>query len=168
MEEAHMVQGGQMTEQQQKSRADALWDELLVLNQKLLDKLNEYRAVTDGELTPGQKARRLVDAFRGHWRARYHADYVPNWPRDTAIMKGLLKTMEPPAVDALVQHYLRDNDVWLQNQRHPIAVLTSRVNQYSLLPPEATRPVGCAHTPPCTSDVAHTRRQMAERKSVNR
>lgn len=73
--------------------------------------------------------------FRGRWKARYGADYAWKYGRDDGHAKWVLnqcgRTDEGLAeARRIVDRFADDDDPWLVERRHEIALLVARFNRY--------------------------------------
>jgi hypothetical protein len=156
-----------------RAKLEALAKALRVTHAKLGEQLDTFDALLAGESTPAQTAKMLVGAFIAAWNARYRgATYVPDWVKDLACMKGLLKSgLTADEIQARIPRYLASQDTYVTQARHPLGLFKANINKFSggerqddehfLRAPV----VDCQHTPKCSSDQQHTSRKMSELRS---
>lgn len=136
---------------------------------KMGEQLAAFRAEAEGAASEGKQIRALLQTFCDLWAKRYNAKYVVHGPKDTAILKRLLKVIEPDDITRRVRLYLADSSPFACEARHSLGVFAARVNQYAavtdaggLFDDDAPAVPGCRHIPPCRDDAAHTTRKMQE------
>lgn len=133
----------------------------------LLEEVRGLRLMLDGEATPGQEAQGLVKDFAAAWNGKYAGQaYVPNWAKDVALVKRVLKTLDPAEVRLRIARYLASTDTFYSEARHPIGLFVAAVNKFAQ---PADSPglvaVGCQHDPKCKTDAAHTAKLLKARRS---
>ena len=88
---------------------------------------------------PNPEVPMLRTYFRELWKARNGADYAWKYGRDDAHAKWLIDQVSGDAAKArtIVKAFMGDDDPWLAERGHEIALLVSRFNRYRSRPPEA-------------------------------
>lgn len=137
------------------------------LHAQLGELLVEQDELLGGGVGIGAKLRQFEIAWQAAWSSRYHGDYVFQYVKDRPAMKRLLKAFAPEDLHARIVNYIRSDDRFFLDRRHPFAVFVSTVNQHAPLTASAEgftlEPVvDCRHSPRCTSDHEHTRRTRNE------
>lgn len=128
--------------------------------------LATLEAKLEGSETLGQQMKRVSDAFGIAWRRRYGRDYVFVGAKDAQAVKRLLKSLSVDEVLARIPRYVTNDDPFYGKVSHSLSMFASTINQHGADQGEllegGNAPAGCKHTPPCRSDVEHTRRSIAE------
>lgn len=160
-----------MSEEERPKVSVAQLDEILATIAKLHDQVNALKRRVEGGPNP---IKEVLTEFDLKWVASYfkpgsNAHYEFNRSIDPAHVKRLLKTMDVATLKARIARYFRDREPFLVKNRHPFNLFVSRINAYAIsgpaneMPAASAEPVpGCEHTPPCGTDVEHTRRRMAD------
>lgn len=112
--------------------------------------------------------KRAEERWQELWRTRYRSGYLWSYARDRLYLKRLLAKIEIEDLERRMQAYLADNDPFIVNARHPFGLFGTQVNRYAgLFPVEDVQPSGdCRHTPRCGSEQEHTKRRMADMRSL--
>ena len=148
-------------------KLSALVEKLREVQAQTFALAEEMQALLSGEPGIGAKLKQVELAWNTVWSSRYHADYVLNYRVDRAHIKRLLKASSPEDIQVRALNYIRNDDPFVASRRHPFGLFVSGFNSYA---PAAAMSefslehvaVGCTHTPPGVSDVAHTKRRTAE------
>ncbi len=144
----------------------------------LLEKLREVQAQTydlaeemqrllAGEPGIGARLKVVEAGFSDLWEGRYHAPYVFNFLRDRPQIKRLLKSATPDAILDRALRYIKSNDPFYAEKRHPFGLFVSSWNSWAQAAEspddfDLEAPADCNHSPRCASDAIHTRRKSAE------
>lgn len=77
------------------------------------------------------------DYFRERWKARNEADYAWKFGRDDKHLKWILDTCGRDARQAkgIIDAFLADDERWVAEKGHELALLVSRFNRYRAKPP---------------------------------
>ncbi len=139
---------------------------------RLWKAIAEFEDLLSESQTPGQAAKAWLGEYGRAWTFRYRGEkfIVANWAKDMAIAKRLLAQLDAAELLARAKRFLADTDPFYVKARHPLGLFATNVNRYGTAPAHdddflLSPPVGCKHQPPCTSDVAHTKRLSAELRS---
>lgn len=136
---------------------------------KLAEKIATLEQLAASQPTLGQQVKELHDYWFEMWKAAYNDKYQFAQGRDASQFKHYLKALGLEELEARLARFLDDKDPWIVGQRHLLGIFFARVNSYGRTEApalvEATRPIGCRHTPACKSDAAHTRRMLAEKRA---
>ena len=144
----------------------------------LLEKLREVQAQTyelaeemqrllAGEPGIGEKLKVVEAGYSDLWLGRYRSNYVFNRVRDRPQIKRLLKSATPDALLDRALRYIKSNDPFYAEKRHPFGLFVSSWNSWAA-PAESPEEfdleaaADCRHTPKCRSDQEHTKRKSAE------
>lgn len=133
---------------------------------KLGDELEALEAILTGEATPGQQARDILKTYAAVWRTRYNDEQlVINWPKDTAIIKRLLRTLPLEEINRRIVAFFDHRDRFYVEARYPIAMFASAINKLGGRGPAGVDddvltapPSDCRHAPKCRTDVECTRK----------
>lgn len=128
--------------------------------------LDEADALLKGDITPAQQTKAVLTAWAAKWTAAHRGEhYVINWPKDTAIFKRLMKSIETVDLLERVDAYLAERDPFVTEKRHPLGLFAANVNKYAgrgARPDDddvlSAPPADCRHVPRCRTDVQCTRR----------
>jgi hypothetical protein len=135
------------------------------LTAKQHDVVREMRKLLAGERGIGDLMKEAIEAYKVCWEERYESGFHWSGAENSAQMKTLLKTFTVDELIARMVRYLRDDDKWLVERRHPFRNFAQRVNQYAPMAVPSSRAIGCHHSPPCTSDAQHTERSVQEQRN---
>lgn len=140
------------------------------LHDKTGDLLAEMDEILGGRASIGEKLRQVETAWLAAWSSRYHSDYVFQYMKDRPQWKRLLKAFTPEELQVRMLGYIKDDDPFYVQRRHPLNVFWQAVNKYAPVNGaefdlEAPTVEDCRHTPRCGSDQAHTKKKMAEMRA---
>ena len=141
--------------------------ELLAKQHDLFD---EMQKLVKGEPTIGVLMREVTDAWDAAWTARYRTKYHWSGVKEMPHVKRLTRGLGAEELKSRLLRFLKDDDAFYVQSRHPFTLFASNVNRYTAEAPEPLTldaPVipGCKHTPPCTTDQQHTKRVTADRRA---
>jgi hypothetical protein len=135
--------------------------------------LEEIDALVHGKAGIGAKLKALEEAYDGAWCERYargqRGVYVWNYREDRPQSKRLLARMSVEEIGRRALAYIRCEDPFYANKRHPFSLFIRSINEWTngKAAPEEVEPVGgCKHDPPCRSDQEHTRRRAADMRAA--
>lgn len=134
------------------STLTALVERLRAQQAKSYELLEEIQAVLATEATPGQLAKRALDRFVMLWRERYQAVFVVNGAKDIAALKRVLRVVAPDDLDRRMVLYLRNEEPFVVQAHHSLAVFVATVNRYGMTRIAGRQPAAewhCAHSPRC-------------------
>jgi hypothetical protein len=84
-------------------------------------------------------------------------------------MKRLVRMIGVDELKARFVRYVKNDDPFYVKARHPFGLFVSSVNTHAAqgqaaedLELSAAAPADCRHSPPCRSDVEHTRRRQQD------
>lgn len=136
-------------------------------HEKLGALIEEFEAVTGGGPTIGEKLKHLEDYWSELWAWRHGEPYV--WPseeyaKSRGQWKTLLKKLTIEALKRRIANYIRNNEPFFADKKHPFGLFVATINQHVNARDEdlAQRPEGCKHEPPCADQFEHTRRKQQE------
>lgn len=140
---------------------------LLDVAQELEEKLAavriEMRALVTGDEGIGDKLKHLCRHYSEAWETRYGTPYVFAYAKDTPQWKRLLRSMSVEEIDARILSFIRSDDKFYLQTRHPFAVFVKNINSLAGLPARgASAVVGCGHEPTCADGAACTARKYQE------
>ena len=145
---------------------------LVVAQGELLEKFvtlqEELDNVLAGRAGIAEKLHQVELAWLTAWSSRYHSDYVFNYAKDRAQWKRLLKTFTAADLQVRILGYIKSDDPFYANKRHPFGLFVAAVNSFTPAPAfsssfELGDAVGdCQHKPRCLNDAMHTRRRRDE------
>lgn len=142
------------------------------LHARQYDVLEEARKILHGEPAFGDKMRRASDTWMVAWMARYGSKYQWNAEaaKNVAALKRLLKGLDVADLESRMQRFLKDDDRYYVNARHPFALFATNINRYTAEHPapltlDAPPVSDCTHQPPCQTDQEHSRRRLEDRKA---
>lgn len=123
----------------------------------------EIRSLITGEDGIGVKLKHLCRHYSETWETRYGTPYVFAFAKDTPQWKRLLRSMSVDEIDARILSFIRSDEKFYLQTRHPFAVFVKNINSLAGLPSE-WKPIatGCVHAPPCTDGAACTARKYTE------
>lgn len=146
---------------------------LLVAYRELIDKLtavhDEMDSLIAGRSGIAINLKEMEAAFDAAWCTRYAPGdsnrYLWAYQKDRPHMKRFIQQIGCAELPARFFAYIKHEDKFLLEHRHPFKLFVLNVNSYVLpvnwrefeLASEAT---GCTHTPKCQSEQACTKRQM--------
>jgi hypothetical protein len=158
-----------MTDLVKRARVDSLLVMIHKSESSLREHLADLAALLQDTPTSAQLTKALFEFWHARWGQVYHEAYVFAGGKDAMGFKRLLKTMPIAEVHARLARYLEDPDPFFAMQRHSLGIFFSQVNRFGSSTPTSAepRPVGCTHTPVCSSDVEHTRKMMTARRRTN-
>jgi hypothetical protein len=111
-------------------------------------------------------AERITDAFRSHWKAAYgHECTILVKPLEYMQLEQHLEHVGEGKLLQAMRAYFATDDAYVQTAKHPLAMFLRDPMRYlanGRARPD--RPRGCKHDPPCVDDVAHTKRDLSDRK----
>ncbi len=83
------------------------------------------------------------------------------------LEQQVAKVGEARFLDA-VQAYFATTDEYVRKAKHPLPLFLRDPLKHLAGAPKAavTRPRGCQHQPACVDDAAHTKRDLAERRTA--
>jgi hypothetical protein len=155
-------------EKQKLERVAKLLEAAQEYHEKVGEILAEATKIIRGEVGTALNLKLVAGHFEVEWEARYGARYLWAHAKDFAQIKRLLKTATAVEINGRITSYLREPDPFLSKARHPFGLFVSRFNQLTPYksPAEdlelAAPPTDCRHVPPCKSDQAHTKKQLAD------
>lgn len=133
--------------------------------------IEEFDNLLAGKASTGELLKGLYATWSELWESRHRSKYAWAMERDAPNMKKLLKLLGVDELEAKMVSYIKNEDPYYAERRHPFGLFVSSINSHRGL---ATRrfdddaPVvsGCLHSPPCTSDQQHTKRRNLEMSEV--
>lgn len=136
---------------------------------KLGDELDALEAMVAQEPTPSQLAKQILSTYMTLWNQRYPGRRcVPNWPKDMAIAKRLLKHLDVDEIGRRLVTFFQMRDAFYTDAWHPLGMFASSINKLGGRGPGSDEdlvlsapPPDCKHTPRCRTDVEHTRKLTA-------
>lgn len=154
-----------------KTKFETRLNAMAKLLEAMGDELTAMRAVLDGEQTPAQDAKAVVTTFCRVWGLRYKGHtYVPVWAKDMAQAKRLLKDLTADDLFTRIGQYVKSDDPFYRNARHPFGMFVVNVNKFPGSIPAGgndefltSAPADCQHVPACRTDREHTARKVRER-----
>ena len=145
---------------------------LVAAQNELLDKFaaisDELDALLTGKAGIGATLTQLESYYSTVWESRYTGDYVWNFAKDRAHLKRLLRTLSVEQIQVRMLNYMKNDDPFYVNKRHPFGVFVAAVNSFAALGKpidgfDLGDAVGdCRHKPRCGNDAQHTRRKREE------
>lgn len=135
--------------------------------------LEEFDELLSGRAGIATLMKDFERAFDGIWGRRYAGGqtgrYIWRYAADRPHLKKLIKQLGPEEVARRAANYLTNDDPFLVRSRHPFGLFVSGINSYSgggdVADLELSPPIDCRHTPRCSSDQEHTKRQGEERRA---
>lgn len=94
-----------------------------------------------------------------------HGTYVFVFTKDAPQMKRLVRELGKQDVLERMFRYLTCREPFYADKKHPFPMFVATINKWGSIPGEIVfqaAPIGCRHTPPCHSDVEHTRLKQQE------
>ena len=125
----------------------------------------EMQALLSGNPGIGDKMKQVEIAWQAAWSSRYHSDYVFNYTIDRAQEKRLLKSFTPAELQVRILNYIKSDDPFYVQRRHPFGVFVASVNSHAPAPAESfdlDAPIDCHHRPRCRTEQEHTKQRSAE------
>lgn len=152
------------------ARIGKLVEVLRDLQAKTYEVTEEMQRLLAGEAGIGDRLKQVETAWRAAWSSRYHGDYVFTFAKDRPQIKRLLKTFTAEDLQVRMLNYIRNDDRYFVERRHPFGLFVSTINQHApagdpdfgLEAADEFRPIGCKHEPPCRNDQQHTQKRMSE------
>lgn len=139
--------------------------ELRAIEKRAADVAAMLEARLEGSATAGEQMKRITDAFVELWARRYRTKYVFAGGKDATAVKRLLAVLDVDEILKRVPRYIANDDPFYVKVRHSLTMFASTINQHGPTSDQGGHAAGaidCKHTPPCQSDVEHTRRVNAE------
>jgi hypothetical protein len=159
-------------EQKRLERAAGLLDALADQHAKTGELLEDLTKIVAGETTIGKIMRRVSDHYLDVWEQRYHSKYVWQGAKDSAKLKRLLKILDVEDLEARIVAFLKDNDAFYVQTRHPFVLFAANVNRYATArPTEVLDPnwwKDCHHEPQCDTRVRHSVRLACDEERAKR
>lgn len=137
--------------------------------------IEEMNRVMNGEGGIADKLKLLEAHFDALWGVRYAGGevkrYLWRYAIDRPNMKRLLRLLEPAEIQRRMVVYLKNDERFYTQARHPFGLFVSSINSHvdlTTIGAAVTQPdaVGCKHVPKCRSDQAHTKRQSSDMKAM--
>jgi hypothetical protein len=150
-----------------KTTLQSILEQMFATHNRMADLLDDFDAALSKEPTAGQNAKRLLEYFVRHWERRYRGQkMLVNGPKDMATFKRILRQLGVDEVAARIGRYFKGDDRQALNAKHSVGLFALRINELVPDVGDPSGPIGCTHTPPCTTDVQHTKRKLDEQKAT--
>lgn len=137
------------------------------LYRRLGQEIESLDAMLNAGESDGKMANRLIKRFMVLWQGEYHEPYVPNWSKDTAQLKRVLRQLEPEEIEGRMRVFLSSKEPFYVSSRHPLPMFVASINKFVVRKDDdvmflAAPPPDCRHRPQCRTDEEHTRRVNRE------
>ncbi len=134
--------------------------------------INEFDNLLAGKPSSGELLKQLYAHWDALWLTRWRTKHVWKMDKDAPNMKRLLKMLGFDELAARMHSYIKSDEPYYVDKKHPFALFVTGINGYTGLQRpadqlEAPPVAGCLHSPPCTTDQQHTRRRQADMRVVN-
>ncbi len=134
--------------------------------------IDEFDNLLAGKASTGELLKRLYVHWDELWLTRWRTKHAWKMDKDSPNMKRLLKLLGFDELAARMHSYIKSDDAYYVERKHPFGLFVSGINSFAGLQRpvdqlEAPPVAGCLHSPPCTTDQQHTKRRQQEMLEVN-
>lgn len=133
------------------------------------DTLEDIRHLLSSDVSIADEMKRLQKVFCDLWAIRYGSVYAWQYVRESPSLKRLLKGLGAADLEARMQKYMRNSDLFFTKNRHTFGIFVTTINQHAVESPKGAfpfafedRPVGCRHEPFCADAAACTQLRQRE------
>lgn len=111
----------------QSRKLETLLTQLHADHAKLGSRIDELAALLREELTPNQRAKRLLDSFCSKWQAKQGGHYIVNGPKDLALCR---RVIDVPDILERMDRFLSSQSRFVVGTNYSLPVFIATVNDY--------------------------------------
>lgn len=123
--------------------------------------VEEMISLIGGGEPMGDILKRLEASYSDLWKARYKTAYVWAYGKDRPHLKRFSKTIGADKLPAYFLNYLRSDDPFYANRRHPFSLFVHNVNQWA---PAGESPAASESESSLEADVRKSKERAAARR----